>query len=302
MTVVKVFIRDFMQARPLSKIRPTSPQIFRKIAQMIRASSIMTPRYEFEYCQPDDLLTQKLSIMENKSFDVLPMLEGDDLATGRLCYYVEQETMKRKKDQGYKYCEEAATKIDNDDLLRKDSHMEDVISVFSTRGNKLKIPLFLVDSANRIIGLVTLADLDKTAAKMYFFAMICELELSLLKIISGHYKKLRENCSCEYCRRKRKERSRRRFSGNTLEEYHYLNLRELLHIIVESKNVCLAHERIKSVLALDECDDIARLRNSIAHPKPLVEGKFPLDRLVKVHNLIKDLVFIVKNDAYRQPQ
>ena len=283
-----------MQARSSSKIRLTSSQVFRKIAEMIHASSIMTPRHEFEYCHPDDLLTQKLSVMDTCRFDVLPMLEVDDLATGRILYYVEQDTIKRKIDQGYKYCKEAATKIDDDDLLRKESRMKDVIFVFSARRNKKKIPLFLVDSTNRIIGLITLADLDKTAAKMYLFALISELELSLLKIVSPHYNKLKEICTCDYCIGTRTRRAQKSFSGDTLEEYRYLYLKELLHIVMKSGNLSLAHERTKNVLTPEDCDVIADLRNEIAHPKPLVSGNFPLSKLIKVHNLISELIFICK--------
>lgn len=133
-----------MQASHHARIRLTSLHVFEQIAEMIRASSIMTPRDEFEYCKPDDSLNERLNVMENQRFDALPMLEGDDLATGGIRRYVDQDFMREKKDKGCTYCEAAATEIDNDDFLREDAHMEDVIRKFSARTSKTKIPLFLV--------------------------------------------------------------------------------------------------------------------------------------------------------------
>jgi len=291
-----------MQASHHAKIRLTSLHVFEQIAEMICASSIMTSRNEFEYCKSDDSLTEKLRVMKKRRLDVIPIIQGDDLDTAQISRYVEQGDMEKKIEQGCRWCEEASTEIGSCDYLSYDLQMKDVISRFSKRAANSKIPFFLIDSTKQIVGLITVADLDKTAAKMYFFAILCELELSLLKIISGHYKGLKEICSCKYCREQRGKRAEKEFSGDTLEEYHYLNLTELLHIVGESENIRPAHDRIKSVLALDRCDDIIRLRNAIAHPKPLVWEEFPLDKLVKVHDIIRNLILILKNDANGQPQ
>jgi predicted transcriptional regulator len=266
--------------------------MFKKIATMICATSIMTPRNEFEYCRPKDLLSKKLQVMEDRCFDAIPILRGKDLETGCISGYLDQETTMQKMREGKEYCEDASTKIDAEDLLKEDLHIKDVMFRFSARADKTKIPFFVVNSANRIIGLTTLADLDKIAVKMYLFALISELELSLLQIVSKHYRKLRETCTCKYCYRKRTERQIS--PRDSLEEYYYLYIKELLHIIIKSEKLGQIQKRIRNLLTLENCDEIAALRNEIAHPKPLVSGKFPINRLVKVHNLLEKLIFMCK--------
>ena len=177
--------------------------------------------------------------------------------------------------------------------------MERLIARFLSRTDKLKIPYFIVNSANRIVGLITLADLDKVAVKTYLFALVSELELSSLDIVSKRYEDLKTVCKCKYCKRMRKRRlntsKKRKSTEDKLEEYYYLYLKEVFHIITH----CDINERIgkteKGILKSKDYDNIVQLRNTVAHTKPLVSGKFPIKRLVKTHNLIKSLISACKS-------
>jgi len=286
-----------MQQKPKIKIRTISLEVFKKVASTIRAFSIMTPRYEFEYCKPNDLLDEQLQIMRDKGFDVIPMLKGTGLETGEFSEYSSQESIEEKIKKGFKNCEDATTKIEEEDKILEDLPMDEVISKFSSRKNKSRVPLFLRNENNQITGLMTLADLDKTAVKMYLFALISELELSLLQMVSKDYYKLREVCMCKYCVRKRKERKKRMHSHDNLEEYYYLNLKELIHIIITPENLCETHRRVKNVLLREGHGEIVKLRNTIAHPKPLVSDKFPISKLARIHSLIKNLLSICKDTS-----
>lgn len=237
-------------------------------------------------------------------FDVLPMLEGKDLETGRIGYYLDQRTMREKLDEGHTCCDAAAKEICEDDRVPDNLHVENVMPRFLSRMESVraKVPFFVTDSDDRIIGLITLADVDRIAVKMYLFTLISELELSLLQFISTHYDKIKEVCSCKYCLRERANRHKRlRSYGDRLEEYYYLNLKETLHIIVKSESMDRIQKQIKGILTLRNCEDIVDLRNDIAHPKPLVSGRFPIGRLIKVHDLIKDLILKCKENTPIQP-
>lgn len=253
----------------------------------------MTPRCEFEYCKPKGLLAERLEVMKDRRFDVIPMLQGKDLESGHISDYLDQETMARKMEQGFRYCGDASTKIGEDDRLKEDLHVEGIIARFLSRADKLKVPFFVVDSANKIIGLITLADLDKIAVKMYLFALISELELSLLDIVSKRYGELKNVCCCKYCLRRREKRKKERSKDN-LEEYYYLYIKELMHIVTHSDIRNQIEKSTEKILRMKDCEDISQLRNTIAHPKPLVSGKFPINRLIKIHNLIKNLVAACK--------
>lgn len=219
-----------MLAKPSVKIRTTPSEVFENIAKMIHVSSIMTPRYKFLYCRPNNILADKLQEMENGRFDAIPMLEGEDLETGYIREYLYQETIKQKIKQGYRYCKDAAIEIEDEDRLPENLPLERLIARFLSRTDKLKIPYFIVNSANRIVGLITLADLDKVAVKTYLFALVSELELSSLDIVSKRYEDLKTVCKCKYCKRMRKRRlntsKKRKSTEDKLEEYYYLYLEE----------------------------------------------------------------------------
>lgn len=253
----------------------------------------MTPRCKFEYCKPNDLLAERLEVMKHRRFDVVPVLQGKDLESGHISDYLDRETVVQRIEQGFRYCMDASTKIGEDDRMKEDVHIEDVMAKFQSRADKLKIPFFLVNSADKIVGLVTLADLDKIAVKMYLFALISELELSLLDIISKHYESLKTACKCRYCNGKRKILSadKKKNPEDRLEDYYYLYLTEMFHMITQSDlNVRIApHFKTKDYI------DIVQLRNTVAHTKPLVSGKFPVKRLIETQNLIKSLISACKS-------
>jgi hypothetical protein len=282
-----------MQQKSSARVRTTSLESLARVTDTFYISSIMTPSDEFEYCKPQDLLTEKLNVMKHERFDVIPFQTGKNQATARISYYLDQDTMGRKLAHRCKYCECAAVKMGQEDLIN-DVPFDEIIHRFSSRIGKPKIPLFVENRFKQIIGLITPADLDKIAFKMYLFCLISELEVSLLRIVSKDYESIREICDCRYCLRKRKNRKGKKFHTDGLEEYHYLCLKELLHLFTKSKNLGQVQEKIRQKLTSSDCDSIATLRNNVSHPKPLVSSKFPMKKLDETHNLIKDLILTCK--------
>lgn len=252
----------------------------------------MTPKHEFEFCRPNDSLDERLQRMKKRNIDVIPMLQGEDLETGDISEYLDQETMRKRKEEGCTRCGDAAKRISEEDHLNQDLHITEIMSSYLSRANRPKMPFFLVNENRQITGLVTLADLDKVAVKMYLFALVSELEVSLLDIVSKRYSELKELCRCRYCLRKRESR-KNKSNSDSLEEYYYLNLRELIHIIIKSD----VRERLERHVGSHNnknYEEIALLRNTVDHCKPLVSGDFPIDRLVKIHELIKNLISAAK--------
>lgn len=284
-----------MQRKPKIRIRTSSIEVFRKVASTVCAFCIMTPRDRFECCKPGDSLDEQLQIMRRKGFDGIPMLKGTDLKSGEISEYLSQENIENKIAQRFMKCKEASTRIEEEDQIREDLPMEEVISRFSSRKNKSSVPLFLRNENKHIVGLITLADLDKTAVKMYLFALMSELELSLLEIISKDYDRVKEICKCKYCLRKRKARKNQMHSNDNLEEYFYLNLKELIHMIIRSESSSESQRRVKNALVREGHGEIVKLRNTIVHPKPLVSDKFPINKLARIHSLVKNLLLMCKN-------
>jgi predicted transcriptional regulator len=279
-------------SKPSTRIRTTSSSVFSKVADMVRASSIMTPRHEFEFCRSNDSLDERLQRMRDRNIDVIPMLQGEDLETGDISEYVDQEIMQKRKEDGCTRCGDVAQRISEENRMNEDLHIKEIMSTYLSRANRPKMPFFLVDANDQITGLITLADFDKVAVKMYLFALISELEVSLLDIVSKRYSELKELCRCPYCLRERESR-KNRSNSDSLDEYYYLNLRELLHIVIES-DIIERLERRVDALNNKDYEDIALLRNAVDHCKPLVSGDFPIDRLVKIHERIRNLISAAK--------
>jgi predicted transcriptional regulator len=281
-----------MLSKPSTRIRTTSSSVFSKIVDMVRASSIMTPKHEFEFCRSNDSLDERLQRMERRNIDVIPMLQGEDLETGDISEYLDQETMRKRKEEGCTRCGNVAERIREENRLNEDLHVTEIMPSYLSRANRPKMPFFLVDANDQITGLITLADFDKVAVKMYLFALVSELEVSLLDIVSKKYPELKELCRCDYCLKNRKSR-KNKSNSDSLDEYYYLNLRELLHIVIES-DIREHLERHVGALNNKDYEEIALLRNAVDHCKPLVSGDFPIDRLVKIYERIKNLISAAK--------
>lgn len=262
----------------------------RKLSDAIRVEHVMTPRNRFEYCKPNDLTEPKLAIMRERNFDVLPMMLGEDLENDHFDKYVTQENMESTGTQGLKFCKDVATDIEEEDLMYENLTIEGAILRFSCRKHKPKIPFFLVDTNHKTTGLVTLADLDKSPVKVYLFALMSELELSFLEIVSKNFESFRETCGCGYCTKNRKNREGKENSSDRLEDYYYLYFKEVIHMIVKSKAFPEEKKQVQDILARVDCERIVQLRNTIVHPKPLVSDKFPINELDETLSLVKELI------------
>jgi hypothetical protein len=254
----------------------------------------MTHKVELEYCKPDDLLEDKLGIMQQKNFDNIPMLQGNDLETGEFHEYLTQENIAKKINEGCRYCKEASIEIPEENKIHEDAAIKQFIATNPFSRDNSKGPIFAVNNSKHVTGLVTLADLDKVAARMYFFALFSELEISLIELFSSNYASLREVCTCDYCIGKRNFRKKHIQLDENLEEYHYLFLKEIIHIVMKSKNLCALHEKVKAILQ-DKDKELTEFRNNIVHPKPLVSNKFPVAKLRATQFLIDRIVSTCKN-------
>ena len=116
-----------MQVKPTVRIRTTSYDTLREVADAIHVSNIMTPRDEFEYCKPDDLLVPKLELMKEGNLDVIPMLRGLDLKDGNFHEYLSQENAEFKIEQRSKCCKDAAMIIEREDRIPENLMMEEAI-------------------------------------------------------------------------------------------------------------------------------------------------------------------------------
>lgn len=264
---------------------------------MISVSSIMTPRNEIVCCKPQDTLKEIITLMENKRFDCMPVIEGTNNQDGEFTKYLTIIKAIEKDESGFTYCRDAWTLIEDKDKMGENLQIKELIERNPFQNERSKIPFFLINKDKDIVGLITSADLDKVASRMYFYILFSELEHSLLTTVAEEFDKIKEVCSCDECRKKRKQRKKwiSKKLDEKLDEYHYLFLIEILHMVTEGPTLSKSHERIKELLKTETCKELSDFRNYIMHPKPIVTEKYPLSKLADIQNLAYQILTIAKN-------
>jgi CBS domain-containing protein len=204
--------------KPHRKLVVTFPNL-KRILDLLTAKAILTPRDNFFYCHPNQNVSDAKRLLRDKKFSGAPLKEK---VLRRL---VKLEKLEQC-DGHIKHCSEVATEITGQDMIPEDTSIERLIGIFA--GRKDNSPLFVAKNKS-ITGLITSADLDKIAVKVYFFILISALESLLLDIIGKGYEKYK---SCLQNPGK-VEKRRRRCKGELvgLDEYHYLMTPEILEIV-----------------------------------------------------------------------
>jgi predicted transcriptional regulator len=280
------------------KIRITSQEVFEEILGMIHISAIMTPWDAIAFCKPNDPLKETIALMKNRRFDCMPVLEESDTQNGEFTSYITLAKSIAKDCFDFMYCRDVSLPIEDMDKIDENLQIRELIEGTPFQNERSKLPLFLTNKDKNITGLITSADLDKVASRMYFYILFSELEHSLLTIIAEDFQRFREVCSCNNCKSKRNQRKRgnNRQSDEGLDEYHYLFLIEILHMVKEGPTLSKSHEKIKELLRTETCKELSDFRNYIMHPKPIVTEKYPICKLADIQNLAYQILAITKNE------
>ena len=258
--------------KPHRKQRVTFPDL-KHILDAFTADTIMTPRDKFTCCQSDQNVSDAIRLLKTNRFSAAPL---DEVGIHR---YV-----RLKKLEQYagvvRCCEEVADEIAKSDIITEDTTIKNLIAIFADR--KDPIPLFVIKQ-NSITGLITGADLDKIAVKVYFFILISALESLLLDIIGNNYKKYK---SCLENPRN-VERRYRKCKGELvgLDEYHYLMTKEIFEIVWKSD--------IKTKMTVrteDELDKLRKFRNKVAHGNYIIVNDEDITNLRQMHDRICEYI------------
>ena len=233
--------------KPHRKHVVTFPNL-KQILDLLTAKAIMTPRDKFFYCQPNQNVSDAKRLLRKNKFSGAPLKEK-----------VIRNLVKLEKleqcDEHIKHCSEVATEITAQEIIPEDTTIESLIGIFAER--KDPSPLF-VAKVNSITGLITCADLDKIAVKVYFFILMSALESLLLDIIGKDYEKYKSCLQNPGKVEKRYRKCEGELVG--LDEYHYLMTPEILEIVWGS-----AIKTIMNVKTEDELEKLKNFRNSVAH-------------------------------------
>ena len=137
---------------------------------LLTVELIMTPKDEFVTCHDNELITQLVNRL--KKYDFLPV------SAKEIKYFVLKTKVEDLLTKNLTATvEEIKQPISEKELILDNTPINNYFL-------KCKNPLF-VNKENEVIGIVTLADLNKTPSKMLFYILISGLEQLLTKSIKS---------------------------------------------------------------------------------------------------------------------
>lgn len=233
--------------------------------EVFTAEDLMTPRDQLHSIAADNGETPIPS--ESQQYDVIPVTEK-----GRIVGVLEKGAGEMQK-------------LSEQWLVSRDTGVPDLLRLFTSTKRKA----FLVLHKQEIVGLVSPADLNKLAARIYLYNLIGEMELGLMTLIKDHFED-RQDEFIQYLSSERQEASSTLLQGleagnAELDLLQQLYLSDLINIVVkepalrEKLRLASRNQAGKALGGLNE------LRKRIMHPvKPLLE-KVPED-LFSLHERV----------------
>lgn len=123
-------------------------------------------------CTWDSDPISTLNKMNRENYDLMPLRENCVLVG-----YVERKTLEQTKE-----IKPAFREIMVDRIVSADTRILDMINLFQASR------FFFVLEGNKLVGLVTYSDLNKSPVRALLFILISKLEFLLLQRIKSHYK------------------------------------------------------------------------------------------------------------------
>lgn len=254
-------------------------QFSREIIVDINAAVVGISRNRWVAISSDEATETKAQrIMMKNGFDVLPILNGD----------VVQEYFITKSWNDYSTV--IRQSITHRDVIPYLTHIPNVVRAFATE----KRLFYFLSAENKIVGLISVTNLNSRQVQIFIFSLLCELETRLAKFLlakisEGELRLLLE----AKCSRKRYgeiinrfERDKSQGMDAVFVEYVYLS--DLLQVMNDGywKELKISEE------AWNELQSIKEWRNRVAHPiQSLIRDPMAVERLWKTLDRIEEVLF-----------
>lgn len=255
--------------KPHRKHKVSSPDL-KQITNLIIAKTIMTHRDKFVCCQPGQNVSDAIKTLSENRFSGAPLEEEP------ISRYVKLEKLQRNVKHAL-HCGELAIEIGPNDKISENTTIESLIEVLAER--KDPSPLFVVKD-DAVTGLVTCADLDKIAVKVYFFVLLSAFESLLLDVIGSNYEKYKTCLRNPKTIEKRYRRCQGEFVG--LDEHNYLMTKEIFEVVWKSE--------IKTIISVtneEELKKLAFFRNKVAHGNYIIIKDDDVNQLKEINEVIR---------------
>jgi len=243
----------------------------------VDAAVIGVSRARWGHLNSEEASIEKaIPLMEANRFDVLPIDNGSD-------------------DPIYEYFHtQHWGKWTNETVVRSQITFRDVLPAQTSVLNLIEKFVmcdrlfFFLTYEHRIVGLVSAANLNSRQVNFYLFALLCELETRLSRLIKHHLDKtLILACLKEKAQEDYQKDCEKGFENDAVQ---YLYLSSLL-TLVHNQNLykILGYSRKKQ---FKDMNSLNELRNQVMHPvRSLIHDKSSLSKLWERIEKLQDVLF-----------
>ncbi|MCK4598312.1 CBS domain-containing protein [Candidatus Bipolaricaulota bacterium] len=251
----------------------------------IRLLSIMTPLRELVVARPRERVAEAIARASSGSFDQLPVVNDEGRVAGLV--YVDQ----LQSSPADATVSDYLVPLEKCRRLRIEDGISRAVRILHTQ------PASLVADGEKIAGLVHRSDLNKHAARTYFYLWLSALEMGLARLVAL---RLPGDSWIELLRKRAREKvldkmeceSRR---NNSIAPIEYLNLSELVEIIEKNEPLYreLGFDSRSKVKA--EVGRLVELRHTIMHPvRTLVPDATSMDVLANRERKLRAVTLTVQ--------
>jgi hypothetical protein len=220
-------------------------------------------------------------IMRHNRFDILPVVSGEEVKA----YF--------RTDKWNDYSNVSEETIKHCDVIPFHTHIRDVIKGFALESRNF----YFLHSEHRIVGLISVVNLNCRQVKVYLFSLISELEVRLSHFITEHVaEETLLNMTFGRAESTKYEEPQKRFqhdraNGIDLPLVEYLYLSDLIKVIIEQRlcaRLGYTPDRFRgNFFSLND------LRHAVAHPtRSIVTHEYSAKQLWEKIDRVEEALFV----------
>ena len=266
-------------------------QYLRDVSRALTVVHIMTPQQGLFTCSPTDDAISVLREMADKNYDIAPV-ETD----GRIHAFV-----RRQKLESAHSIEEVLCPIDINQLATHTMSLEHLIKLLAAEPGRF----YFVMEGNRIIGLVTPADLNKGPVRTFLYTLLAQLESVWTELVRRTFpaEDWIQLLSKDRQKEMRETLEKAKVGNVEVGLIEHLYLSDLLTIVEKTDSLrkqfgFSSRNRVKSALG-----PLNEWRNRVMHPvRSLIGDQQDVQELSKVCDLVSTLIARAQGGANERCQ
>ena len=250
------------------------------IARSITAHHLSTPIADAEVARPGERAGDIAARLGARAFDHAPVVK-DDVVLG----YVRRSDLESKAENNVL---ELMRPVGAGILVSTNAQVRTVLEAL------VEAPFIFVVEGRRVSGFVVYADMNRHAARTYFYLLVADLELALGALLRKHYSRVRPLLRHISARNRRAALMRfieDRARDVELDELSAVAFNDVLQIVGRSPRTRRTLGCVTEPEWVETIGDLNTFRNAVMHPNRAFVGRWSaadlLDRESRLQGLLQ---------------